>query len=123
MVVIMMMILSSSQDLASLLVEIAFLLDARQLDLQPLKVVLQVSIRRLEVVALLQPLAATILSVATILQGPSLLLQTHDLRTTRTVLRANLVETGKRERDLLPIRIFIVHSNATVLYCCTVYLW
>ncbi|OAD54207.1 hypothetical protein WN48_08270 [Eufriesea mexicana] len=83
------------QDLASLLVEIAFLLDPSQLDLHPLKFILQVSIRRLEVVTLLQPLATAILSVATVLQGPSLLLQTHDLRRTGgSVLRTNSMEDG-----------------------------
>ena len=89
MAVVMMMILPASKYLASLLVEIALLLDARQLDLQPLELVLQVTIRRLEVVALLQPLATAVLRVAAVLQGPSLLLQAHHLRTTRaSVLRA-----------------------------------
>ena len=107
MVVVMMMILPASKDLASLLVEIALLLDARQLDLQPLELVLQVTIRRLEVVALLQPLATAVLRVAAVLQGPSLLLQAHHLFPRATVEAFVQFANGKGHEELVVHEFFL----------------
>ena len=81
-IVIMIVALPCSQDLASLLIKIAFLLDPCQFDFYPLKFVLQITICCLKVVSLLKSLATTILSVATVLQRTSLLLQAYDLRKT-----------------------------------------
>lgn len=64
---IMMMALSDPQDLASLLVKVALLLDTRQLKLGSLQFRLKITICRFEILPLLQTFAATVLSVATIL--------------------------------------------------------
>lgn len=85
MIVTMVVTLSRPQHLVSLLIKIAFLLKPRQFDLYTLKLVLQIPISCLEILALLQPFAPAVLSITAILQRPPLLLQSHDLFSRRTM--------------------------------------
>ena len=72
-IVIMMMTLPYPYNVPTLLVKISFLSYLRKFDLYSLQLVLQAPIGRFQVMTLLKTFATTILSVSSVLKGPSLL--------------------------------------------------
>lgn len=78
-VVPVVLVAPRAENFVPLLVHVAFLRQLGIFNLYLLEFDLKVPVGGLEVVTLLQPLASAVLRVSAVFQGPSLLLQSHDL--------------------------------------------